>query len=168
MKLDAKFKSILNTKIFLVVLSLLGLILSFQNCAPAAIHSKEIASTDATATNDTPMSKVTVHLTHDSSVTLSDVEVVADDVADTIDRVPDGEAMGISKTSQTTVASQSTETAAGLGYNLELPTGLQKIIVARAKYRDPVSNRIATYYGNAVVTVNEALGDVSIQMVAIP
>ena len=167
MKLDAKLKSILKTKMLLVVLPLFGLILSFQNCAPAAIHSKEIASTDSTA-NDTPMSKVIVHLTHDSAVTLSDVEVVADDVADTIDRVPSGDAMGISKTSQTTVASQSTETAAGLGYNLELPTGFQKIIVARAKYRDPVSNRIATYYGNAVVTVNEALGDVSIQMVAIP
>ena len=111
------------------------------------------------------MSKVVVHLTNDSSLTLSDVELVADDVNDTIDQVPGGDAASVSKVLST---DNVTEAASGTGYNLELPTGLQKIIVARAKYRDPISNKIATYYGNAVVFVSDSLGEISIRMVALP
>ncbi|CAN5700731.1 hypothetical protein BH10BDE1_BH10BDE1_02220 [soil metagenome] len=149
----------------LIIAPLFSLMFLYQNCAPAQIQSRELSSDQAAATE---MSKVTVTLQHDSALTLSDVELVADDVMTTIDQVPgpDADAMPISKAGSGSVVLNATAIDAS-SYSLELPRGSQKIIVARAKSHDPKSNAVASYYGNVVITANEAVGEVTIQLVAV-
>ena len=154
----------------LIIAPLFSMMFLYQNCAPAQIQSRELSSDQAAATE---MSKVTVTLQHDSGLTLSDVELVADDVMTTIDQVPSPEddAMPVSKAGSGSVvlnASAIDASSTASSYRLELPRGSQKIIVARAKSHDPQSNAVASYYGNVVVTANEAVGEVTIQLVAIP
>lgn len=148
-------------------------IVLFQNCAPAPLQSREMASGDQIGDQitDVPMSKVTVHLSHDSNVALSDVELVADDVMHSIDDVPDAddpEQIVAGKFSGGTSVIASATPNSPSSFDLELPLGSEKIIVARAKVRDPASNQVASYYGNKVVTLNNSVGEITIQMVALP
>lgn len=152
-----------RSKALVMLTPIFSLFLLFQNCAPAAqIQSRELASDGASApTTSVPMTKVLVHLEHDSGVSLSDVELVADDVVRLIDQDPTA-----AKPSQVLQAVASNTSPSS--YNLELPLGTEKIIVARAKVRDAASNVVSTYYGNAVVTLDESVGDITIQMIAVP
>jgi hypothetical protein len=138
----------------------------YQNCAPAQIESRELSS-DSTAPVE--MSQLQVHLQHDSDLALSEVELVADDVVTSIDDVPgpSDDAMPVSKPGSASVVLNTTANEDS-SYSLELPRGAQKVIVARAKSRDPVSNAVSSYYGNVIVTTDEAFGDVTIQLVALP
>lgn len=115
------------------------------------------------------MSTVEVHLTHDPGLILSDVELVADDVMTTIDRVPSSASIVPEiETQSTSVVLDAPKTTIGSSFMVELPRGAQKIIVARAKTRDPVSNAVSSYYGNAILTPHEASSEVTIQLVAQP
>lgn len=150
----------------LLIVPLFSLMFLYQNCAQPQLQSAQLSSDQASTVE---MSKVQVHLQHDSALALSDVELVADDVMTTIDNVPgpDSDALPLSKSSPRSIVLSATATSES-SYSFELPRGAQKIIVARAKSRDPVSNTIASYYGNVIVTANQAVGDVTIQLVAIP
>lgn len=101
-------------------------------------------------------------------ITLSEVEVVADDVMHEMK-----EAGALSSLAKTVQAEASAATAVApstlASYSLELPIGTEKIIVARAKVRDPVSNEIASYYGNAVVNPSDTSeSEVTIKLIALP
>ncbi len=146
-----------------------GLLMLFQNCAPpTALHKPDLANSDGF---EVPMSQVQVRLDHGTMGTLSDVDLYADDAVSALKSSdPISKSTRADSTSTTALAIRlaAPQESAGATFNLELPLGSQKLIVARAKLHDPMSNQISTYYGNAFVHSNDSTSEVTIKMVAHP
>lgn len=139
---------------------ILSLLLSFQNCAPAPMSSATQGTVGVTSEpTNVPMSKVLVTLQHPDGAVLSNVQLVADDVNVAMDEFA-------AHKSSSAGDVEATENPSS--FSLNLPLGEQKIIVARGKLIDSATGAVSNVYGNTVVTVSEALGNVTINLVVLP
>ena len=167
-------KGILTSPVTWLAPLTFGLMLLFQNCAPpSTLHSKEMSSSDSF---EIPMSKVLVHLDHDAGSPLTDVELYADDAVRSVKSTDPVTAI-VSEAKLDRAVEFATSLAIrlaappdekGSSYNLEIPIGSQKLIVARAKVYDTASGRFATYYGNTFAQFDQAAGEITIKLIALP